>query len=70
MKRNFDGRAVKSITQSYDAQGNPRIKVEFWSKDKALENYGRYHKLFTDGFEGTVKSQVQVFQIGDQEIEF
>ena len=71
LKKDFDGKAVKSVEPKFDKDGDfAGYSVTFWNKDKAIENLGRYYKLFTDNSDVNVSGEVQVFKIGGQEITF
>lgn len=49
-------RAIRKVefVEEFDGTGEDRVqvgwtrKIELWDKNKALENLGRFHKLFTD----------------------
>lgn len=70
LKQDYDGRAVKSITP-YRDNGVVKYEIQFWDKNKALENYGRFHKMLTDKVEAEMSTPTsQVFKIGEQTIEF
>ena len=53
------------MVEYYEGQGDDREqvgwtkKVKFWSKDKQLENLGRYHKMFTDKTEVEIGNNLE-----------
>lgn len=54
-------RCIQSVefVEEFEGSGRDKVqigwtrKIKLWSKDKALENLGRYHKLFVDKLEVT-----------------
>lgn len=70
LAEDYDGRAVKEVIPYKDQDGTTRFRVIFWDKMKGLEMYGRFLRMF--GADGPVinAEKVQVFKIGDQEVEF
>ena len=60
LRKNYDGRAVKSITPYQDDEGRIFFKVDMWNKEKAIELYGKYHKMFTENIAGDFRHRVDV----------